>query len=73
MGSDPVSFFVNLLLFYYKNRCIKKEKGYDIRGATRLASFFSFIDDLTALHLGGEFGRSFKDMRPLELYSGRKI
>ena len=46
MDSDSASFFANMLLFYHKDRWIKKVKIYDIRGALRPVNLFSFIDYL---------------------------
>ena len=73
MGSDPASFFANMLLFCHKNRCIKKIKNYDIREGRRLANLFSFIEDLTLSILLKNLSGVFKISVLLNLYSIRKI
>ena len=51
MGSDPVPFFANLFLYHYYYKQIEKVNN-DIMQATRFASVFRFINDLTVFNDG---------------------
>ena len=57
MGSNPA----NIFLYYYESKWIKKIKKTDTKRA-RFANIFRFIDDLTVLNDGAEFGRSFREI-----------
>ena len=66
MASDPASD-PDLILFYYKNKWIKKVKKNDIRQARRFINVFMFINELFTLNDGREFDWIFKWIYPAEL------
>ena len=61
MEFDLPTFSINLYLFYYDSKWIKKvKKKNDIRQARRFDHVFRYIDDITTLNDGREFERSYK-------------
>ena len=49
MGSDPVSFMENLLLYYYGNKSLLDNRKMDLQKARIFSILFCFIDDLRAI------------------------
>ena len=61
MEFDLPTFSINLYLFYYDSKWIKKvKKKNDIRQARRFDHVFRYIDDITTLNDGREFEGSYK-------------
>ena len=61
MVFDLPTFSINLYLFYYDSKWIKKvKKKKDIRQARRSDHVFRYIDDITTLNDGRDFERSYK-------------
>ena len=61
MVFDLPTFSINLYLFYYDSKWIKKvTKKKDIRQARRFDHVFRYIDDITTLNDVREFERSYK-------------
>ena len=66
MGSDPVPFFANHFLFFYKSRWSKyiKNSNYDV--ARKFGNFFRFIDNLIAINDGNVFENHNNEIYPSE-------
>ena len=61
MVFDLPTFSINLYLFYYDSKWIKKvKKKKDIRQTRRSDHVFRYIDDITTLNDGRDFERSYK-------------
>ena len=67
MGLDPVPFFANILLFFYKSRWLKSIKNINYGIARKFSNIFRFIDDLIAINDGNEFENHYNEIYPSEL------
>ena len=67
LGSDPMPFFANLLLFFYESRGLKSIKNTNYKIARKFGNIFRFIDDLIALNDGNEFESHYNEFYPPEL------
>ena len=67
MGIDPAPFWANLYLYTYEKDFISEKTVEDKVRARHFHSCKRFIDDLTAINDGGEFGRSISEIYPDEL------
>ena len=67
MDSDPIPFFANLFLFYYKSDWIGKMKNIERHCARKFGHVYRFIDDLTAMNDNKESENFFfKEIYPQE-------
>ena len=67
MGIDPAPFWANLFLYWYENKYICSLSSLNDKRIYKFHSTKRFIDDLIAINDGGEFGKSFKEIYPVEL------
>ena len=67
MGSDPASFFANLLLFFYESRWLKSIKNTSYGVARKFDNIFRFIDDLVAINDGNEFENHYNEIYSTKL------
>ena len=67
MGIDPAPFWTNLFLYSYEAEYMSSLISSDKVKARHFHSAKHFIDDLSAINDGGEFGRSVCDIYPKEI------
>ena len=67
IGSDPVPFFANLFLFFYKSRWLKSIKNANYGVIRKIGNIFRFIDDLIAINDENKFENHHNEIYPSKL------
>ena len=64
MRSDPLQFFADAFLFFYKSKCLKSILNTNCGVARKFSHVFRFINDLITVNDGNEFENHYNENYP---------